>query len=109
MSLASKAFPKFNLPPVSCHNDFDPKLNDKSPTSVSAMDGDLKRDGKEPGSKVMEEKGKRGKCVSPTTRFMQSNEFRCESPTDQNRLRSPNVLLRKKYMNIFSKENLPEA
>ncbi len=69
------------------------------------MDGDVKRDGIEPGR---EEKGKRGKCVSPTTRFMQSNEFRCESPTDQNRLRSPNVLLRKKYLNSFRKENLPE-
>jgi len=73
------------------------------------MDGDMKRDGKEPGSKEMEEKGKRWKFVSPTTRFMQSNEFRSEIPTDQNRLRSPNGLLRKKYMTSFRKENLPEA
>eukprot|EP00598_Pedospumella_elongata_P006725 CAMPEP_0184983298 /NCGR_PEP_ID=MMETSP1098-20130426/12561_1 /TAXON_ID=89044 /ORGANISM="Spumella elongata, Strain CCAP 955/1" /LENGTH=106 /DNA_ID=CAMNT_0027507107 /DNA_START=55 /DNA_END=375 /DNA_ORIENTATION=- len=106
MSLASKAFPKFNLSPVSCQGDFDPKLNDKSPTSVSAMDGDMSQ---EPGSKEVGEKGKRGKCVSPTTRFMQTNEFRSGSPTDQNRLRSPNGLLRKKYMTSFRKENLPEA
>lgn len=106
MSLASKAFPGINLPPVSCHDEFDlKKINKCSPTSVCAVDGDTALDGKEPGGKESDGSLKRGKCVSPTTRFMQSNEFRSESPTDQNRLRSPNGLLRKKYMTSFRKEN----
>lgn len=110
MSLANKAFPKMNLPPVSCQGEFDPKIIHKSsPTSVSALETDVAHVGKEPGSKVFDENSKIKKCVSPTTRFMQNSEFRSESPTDQNRLRSPNGLLRKKYMTSFRKENPPLA
>lgn len=109
MSLANKAFPKMNLPPVSCQGDFDPKIIHKSPTSVSALETDVAHVGKEPGSKRFDQNSKIKKCVSPTTRFMQNSEFRSESPTDQNRLGSPNGLLRKKYMTCFRKENPPLA
>lgn len=42
--------------------------------------------------------------VSPTTEFMQKNQFRSKSPTDHNRMRSPLIILRKRYMNHFHDE-----
>lgn len=98
MSFFDSNLANLELPPAPPQGQTGSAKDNTSPTSVSGLTLQLLEDMKEPDVK------KKGVCVSPTTRYRQTNEVRANSPTDKNRIRSPNFILRKRYIASFHKE-----
>ena len=87
--------------------DMDMKLSHRSPSSVAALESNppSKKSNSVQTALCDDMEGERKIVrVSPTTEFMQKNQFRSKSPTDHNRMRSPLIILRKRYMNHFHDE-----
>ena len=82
---------------------------DHSPVSVDGLENHLSI--KKPSALIINEEFEASEKkinvnVSPTTKFIQDNNVRSNSPTDRNRSgRSPNVILKKRYLNHFNEES----
>lgn len=100
---------KIELPPVPPtrkpgENTFNP-----SPSSIASFDFDNMKDGgvipiSSDGLTESKRQATMAAKLSPTTKFKQTAPWRAQSPTDRNRMRSPNFILRKRYATCFQEE-----
>lgn len=100
---------KLDLPPVPPLRKPGEKKVNPSPSSIASFDFDNMKDGGvvpitfDACAETRKHAAGPAK-LSPTSAFKQSAPWRAQSPTDHNRMRSPNFILRKRYTTSFQEE-----